>query len=486
MTTDTGPRVPATALAVMPIFALVLMLGGSIYMFGDGTTGGPGQIALIIAGVLAGLVGVLSGHTWNDLEIGAAKSIQRALPAIFILLMVGTLIGLWMLAGTIPYIIYYGLQLLIPEIFYIAAVLLSAIVAISIGSSWTTAGTVGLSLIGIAQASGLSVEITAGAVISGAYFGDKLSPLSDTTNLAAAVTATELFEHIRFLLWTTIPAIIIALVVFGYFSFTAAANIDESRIQSISTAIAASYNLSPLLILPLVVTLGLAGFRKPAFTSLMIGAATAALVALVTQPDLVNQNGGALETTWRVAANGFSANTGNAVLDDLLSRGGMESMLNTVWLIIAAMFFGGMMDKSGSLAVLVRYLLLGVTSGSALIRRAGMTSLAANLITSDQYLAIALPSRMYADKFRDMNLKSKNLSRALEDYGTVTSVLVPWNTCGAFMAATLGVATQDYLLFCVFNLASPIISYFYAVFNFKVEHIVNESEIDESEAAELA
>ncbi|MFT5101860.1 MAG: NhaC family Na+:H+ antiporter [Patiriisocius sp.] len=486
MTKDTGPQIPSTALAVMPILALVLMLGGSIYMFGDDTTTGPGQIALIIAGVLAGMVGVLSGHTWSDLEIGAAKSIQRALPAIFILLMVGTLIGLWMLAGTIPYIIYYGLQLLIPEIFYIATVVLSAIVAISIGSSWTTAGTVGLSLIGIAAASGLSVEITAGAVISGAYFGDKLSPLSDTTNLAAAVTATELFEHIRFLLWTTIPAILIALVVFGYFSITAAANIDESRIQNISDAIAANYNLSPLLILPLIVTLGLAAFRKPAFTSLMIGAATAALVALVTQPELVTQNSGALETTWRVAANGFSADTGNTVLDDLLSRGGMESMLNTVWLIIAAMFFGGMMDKSGSLAVLVRYLLLGVTTSSALIRRAGMTSLAANLITSDQYLAIALPSRMYADKFQDMNLKSKNLSRALEDYGTVTSVLVPWNTCGAFMAATLGVATQDYLLFCIFNLASPIISYLYAVFNFKVEYIPGKSEVDESEAVELA
>lgn len=471
MTTTTGPKIPATALAVMPIFALVLMLGGSIYMFGDNTTAGPGQIALIIAGVLAGLVGVLSGHTWHDLEIGAAKSIQRAIPAIFILLMVGTLIGLWMLAGTIPYVIYYGLQLLIPEIFYIAAVLLSAIVSISIGSSWTTAGTVGLSLIGIAAASGLSVEITAGAVISGAYFGDKLSPLSDTTNLAAAVTATELFEHIRFLLWTTIPAIIIALVVFGYFSFTAATNIDESRIQSISSAIATNYNLSPLLILPLIVTLGLAAFRKPAFTSLMIGAATAALVALVTQPQLVTQDGGALETTWLVAANGFTANTGNPVLDDLLSRGGMESMLNTVWLIIAAMFFGGMMEKSGSLAVLVHYLLLGVTSGSALMRRAGMTSLAANLITSDQYLAIALPSRMYADKFQAMNLKSKNLSRVLEDFGTVTSVLVPWNTCGAFMAATLGVATQDYLLFCVFNLASPAISYLYAVFNYKVEYL---------------
>jgi NhaC family Na+:H+ antiporter len=470
MTETNEPRNPSTALALMPICALVLMLGGSIYMFGDGTTGGPGQIALIIAGVLAGTVGVFGGQTWHDLEIGAAQSIQRALPAMFILLMVGTLIGLWMLAGTIPYIIYYGLQILVPEVFYIAAVFLCAIVAISIGSSWTTAGTVGLSLIGIAAASGLSVEITAGAIISGAYFGDKLSPLSDTTNLAAAVTATELFEHIRFLLWTTIPAIVIALIVFGYFSFTSAAGIDESRIQSISIAIAENYNLSPLLLMPLFVTLALAAFRKPAFTSLVIGAATGALVALVAQPQLVMADGKALETVWRVAANGFTADTNNVVLDDLLSRGGMESMLNTIWLIIAAMFFGGMMEKSGSLKVLVHYLMMGVTNGGALMRRAGMTSLAANLITSDQYLAIALPSRMYAEKFNDMNLQSKNLSRVVEDFGTVTSVLVPWNTCGAFMAATLGVATGDYLLFCVFNLASPVISYLYAVFNYKIEY----------------
>ncbi|NKB98883.1 MAG: Na+/H+ antiporter NhaC [Pseudomonadales bacterium] len=467
---DNHIRSPMTAMAVMPLLALVVMLGGSIYLFGDGTTGGPAQVALIIAGVLAGGVGVLNGHSWKSLETGAAKSIQLTLPAIFIVLMVGTLIGLWMLAGTIPYITYYGLQLLAPEIFYIAAVLLSAIVAISIGSSWTTAGTVGLSLVGIASASGLSVEVTAGAVISGAYFGDKLSPLSDTTNLAAAVTATELFEHIRFLLWTTVPAILIALVVFGYFSLTSAPEIDQSRIDSVSRAILENYNLNPIVMLPLVVTLILAGFQKPAFVSLSIGAATGAVIAAVMQPQIFGQTGNALETIWRVAANGYTANTGNPVLDDLLSRGGMESMLNTIWLIISAMFFGGMMEKSGALSTLVRYLMTGVNSVGGLMRRAGMTSLAANLVTSDQYLAIALPSRMYADIFEEKNLKTKNLSRVLEDFGTVTSVLVPWNTCGAFMAATLGVATGDYLIFCIFNIASPVISYLYALFNFKIEY----------------
>jgi len=449
------------------------MLGGSVALFGDSTTGGPGQIALIIAGVFAGIVGILNGHSWAYLETGVAESIKRAIPAMFILLMVGTLIGLWMFSGTIPFLIYWGLQIMVPEIFYVATVLLCAVVSISIGSSWTTAGTVGLALIGIASASGLSPTMTAGAIISGAYFGDKLSPLSDTTNLAAAVTETELFEHIKFLLWTTIPAFALALIVFTYFSLTSAAEIDQSRITEISASIVQSYNLTPWLLAPLIVTLGLAASKKPAFTSLLLGAVTAAIVGLLTQTQLIEAEGfiGVIKNIWLVSANGYTAVTGNEMLDSLLSRGGMDSMLNTVWLIMSAMFFGGMMEKSGALSVIVRYLLIGVHTGSALIRRAGMTSLAANLVTSDQYLAIALPSRMYADKFSEMNLQSKNLSRALEDYGTVTSVLIPWNTCGAFFAATLGIATSDYLLFCVFNLASPVISYIYALANFKIETI---------------
>lgn len=473
--TSPESNTPNPALALMPLLALILMLGTSVYLFGDNTIGGPGQIALMLAGVLAGLVGVLNGTSWKSLERGTAESITRALPAVFILLMVGTLVGLWMLSGTIPYIIYYGLQLMIPEIFYIAAVLLSAIIAISIGSSWTTAGTVGLSLVGIASASGLSVEITAGAVISGAYFGDKLSPLSDTTNLAAAVTTTELFEHIRFLLWTTLPAMLIAIVFFGVLSATASSDIDHTRIASISEAVKRNYNLTPIVLLPLLVTLMLAALRKPAFTSLLAGAATAAVVTLFYQPQLLAENG-TLETVWSVAANGFESSTQHESLDDLLSRGGMESMLNTVWLIIAAMFFGGMMEHSGSLKVLTTYLLMGVSSGPALMRRAGLTSFASNFVTSDQFLSIALPSRMYANQFTAMNLKSKNLSRVVEDFGTVTSVLVPWNTCGAFMAATLGVATQDYLWFCAFSLASPVISYLYTVFNFKVE-MMDEDEV---------
>ena len=479
---------PSVWMALTPVLALIIMLGTSVAIFGDGTTGGPGQVALMAAGIIAGGIGVLQGATWLQLEHAVAESVRRAMPAIFILLMVGGLIGVWMLSGTVPFLIYWGLQIISPEIFYLATALICAIVAVAIGSSWTTAGTVGVALIGIAAASGLSMGITAGAIISGAYFGDKLSPLSDSTNLAAAVTETDLFEHIRFLLWTTVPAILFALIGFGILSLSASAEIDESRINAIISALEQSYNLSPLVGLPLIVTIGLAVLRQPAFTSLLAGTVVAAILALFTQSavftDADGGNGAlaALKNIWITTANGYTASTSNAELNDLLSRGGMESMMGTIWLIISAMFFGGMMERSGSLNVLVRYLIIGVHSGGGLMRRAGVTAIGANLIASDQYLSIVLPSRMYAEEFKEYGLQSKNLSRVLEDYGTVTSPMIPWNTCGAFMASTLGVSAFVYLPYCLFNLASPVISYAYATMNYKVE-LIEDGPDAEAEAA---
>ncbi len=468
---------PGFYLAVLPVAILVTALSASVALFGDSTTSGPGQIALILAGVTAGLVGITHGVSWSELEKATAVSISRAMPALFILLMVGALVGVWMLSGTVPFLIYWGLQIIAPEIFYVATVVICSIVAVSIGSSWTTAGTVGVALIGIAAAAGMSVEVTAGAIISGSYFGDKLSPLSDTTNLAAAVSGSELFEHIQNLLWTTVPAILVALVYFSFASLDAAAEMEQGRIASISNAIEGSYNLSLWALLPALVTLGLAVSRQPAFLSLLAGVVAAALVGLMTQSVITMPADGdgaalsALKLIWLTAANGYESSTGLAILDELLSRGGMESMMSTIWLILSAMFFGGMMEKSGCLGAIVRYLLVGVETGSALMRRAGLTSLGTNIIASDQYLAIVLPAQMYAGKFKTMELKSKNLSRVLEDYGTTTSALIPWNTCGAFMASTLGVGTFAYLPYCIFNLASPVVSYVYALVNFKVESI---------------
>jgi NhaC family Na+:H+ antiporter len=468
-------RQPGVVWALVPVIVLVVSLGTAVALFGDDTIGGPGQIALLIAGVIAGLIGIRHGISWAELEKATALSISRAIPALFILLMVGALVGVWMMSGTVPFLIYWGLQIIAPEIFYVATVVICAVVAVSIGSSWTTAGTVGVALIGIAAAAGMSVEVTAGAIISGAYFGDKLSPLSDTTNLAAAVSGSELFEHIQNLLWTTIPAILIALIYFAFASMDAASEMDEERIVLISSAISENYNLVIWVLLPALVTLGMAVFRKPAFLSLLAGVIVAAIVGILTQPAITMAPEGesaalaTLKLVWSTAANGYTSSTGLASLDDLLSRGGMESMMGTIWLILSAMFFGGMMEKSGCLRAMVRYLLVGVHTGGGLMRRAGLTSLGANIIASDQYLAIALPAQMYADKFESMKLKPKNLSRVLEDYGTTTSALIPWNTCGAFMASTLAIGTFAYFPYCIFNIASPIISYLYAVFDFKVE-----------------
>ena len=470
MSENTNP--PGILLALTPVVFLVFSLAAAVALFGDGTTGGPGQLALMSAAVVAGLVGVKGGATWHELEVAAAGSIARALPAIFILLMVGTLVGVWMLSGTVPFLIYWGLKIIAPEIFYAATLLICSIVAVSIGSSWTTAGTVGVALTGISSAAGLSIEITAGAIISGAYFGDKLSPLSDSTNLAAAVSETELFEHIRYLMWTTVPAITLAFVVFLVISMTQASDMDEGKIVAISHAIEKGFNLSLWTLLPAVVTLGMAVTRKPAFLSLFSGVLVAIVVAVWQQPLLLAgaTDFHAVKQVWNVAASGFVADTGLASLDDLLSRGGMNSMLGTVWLILSAMFFGGMMERSGSLAVIVVYLLRGVDSGASLMRRAGLTALGSNLVASDQYLAIVLPAQMYGNEFKDKKLASRNLSRVLEDYGTTTSALVPWNTCGAFMAATLGVGTLAYLPYCLFNLFSPVISHAYTLANFKVEY----------------
>jgi Na+:H+ antiporter, NhaC family len=468
---------PGILTATTPVAILVLSLGSAVALFGDSATGGPAQIALILAGIIAGLIGIRHGISWNELEKATAVSVSTAIPAVFILLMVGALVGVWMLSGTVPYLIYWGLQIIAPEVFYFATVVICSIVAVSIGSSWTTAGTVGVALIGIAAAAGMSVEMTAGAIISGAYFGDKLSPLSDSTNLAPAVSGAELFEHIRFLLWTTVPAILIALVYFGFASMNAAAEMDQERIISISNAIEMNYNLPVWALLPALVTLGMAVFRQPAFLALISGVIAAAIVAVFIQPAVMVGSGGesggleAIKNIWLTAANGYESSTGHEALDNLLSRGGMESILPTVWLILSAMFFGGMMEKSGCLRTIVRYMLIGVDSGGSLMRRAGLTSLAANLIASDQYLAIVLPAQMYAEKFNEMGLKAKNLSRVVEDYGTTTSALVPWNTCGAFMASTLGVGTFAYLPYCIFNLASPVISFLYSSFNFKIEMI---------------
>lgn len=472
---DAVPHVRLTE-ALIPILLLVLLLAAAVASFGDETTGGPAQIALITCGMVAAGLGLRRGLIWRDLEKAVVQSVGRAVVAILILLSVGALIGVWMAAGIIPTIIYYGSQVLDPSIFYVATLLVCALVSVAIGSSWTTAGTIGVALISIAAAMGLSIEMTAGAIISGAYFGDKLSPLSDTTNLASGLSGTDLFTHIAFLLWTTVPSFIIAILFFSVTTMMMGEVTPESQIEALRQNIATTFTVHPILLLPFLAMLVMGIKRVPAFLAIFVSTLIGAVLGGFFQ-DVEVASGwvsgvfSQVQVYWMAAASGYEAASGDAVLDDLLSGGGMGSMLTTIWLIVSAMFFSGMMERTGMLQrILVSLLLLFKKDGS-LIAGAGMTALATNAIASDQYLSIVLTSRMYADEFKERGLDPVNLSRVVEDAGTVTSPLVPWNTCGAFMAATLGVSTFAYLPFCIFNLASPVISLLYATTGFKIRKL---------------
>ena len=475
-------------LALMPLFFLVSMLAGSVTLFADNSSYGPNQIALMLAAGVASVIGMYLGESWHDIEQAMVNGISLALKACLILFAVGALIGSWMLAGTAPTIIYFGLGILEPSWFYPAALIICALVAISIGSSWTTAGTVGLALIGIAQIMGLSAPITAGAIISGAYFGDKMSPLSDTTNLAPAMVGVDLFVHIRHMAWTTVPSVVISLILFGIIGWNSEVSqvTDMGKIDAARSILSNNYTIGWPTILPLVLLLGLAMRKVSALPTITIGALAGCLVAVIWQPDLVqafaNPDGelsglaANAKALFMSLADGFQIETGDGSIDDLLSRGGMSSMLNTIWLIMSAMCFGGVMEHTGLLQRIVDALLKGVKGTGSLIATTVLTAIGMNIIAGDQYIAIVLPGRMYRMEFARRGLAPQNLSRTLEDAGTMTSALVPWNTCGAFMAATLGVPTLAYLPYAFLNLLNPLIAIIYGFTNFKITPLEAEEE----------
>ena len=400
--------------------------------------------------------------------------------AMLILLVVGALIGTWILAGVVPSMIYYGLQILSPGVFYAAACVICALVSIATGSSWTTASTIGIALVGVATAQNLNLGLTAGAIISGAYFGDKMSPLSDTTNLAPAVAGTELFVHIRHMMWTTIPSLVVALVGFAVIGWVSPVPDGTEDLDAILQALEQSFVIGPHLLLPPALVLVLVWRRMPAFPALLIGALIGAGFAFVFQPRAVlafvgepelPRFVGLVKGCWTALFAGFTLSSGNTALDELLSRGGMAGMLNTVWLILSAMMFGAVMETTKMLEKLAASVLSKVNSTGTLIAATLATSASMNVVASDQYIAIVLPGRMFRAEFRRRRLAPKNLSRALEDAGTLTSPLVPWNTCGAFMAQTLGVATFTYLPFCFFNLVNPLVSAAYGFTGFTIERL---------------
>ncbi|MDO4709029.1 MAG: Na+/H+ antiporter NhaC [Pseudomonadota bacterium] len=466
--------------ALLPLLLLAGMLGMAVFLFKDNSSQGPNQIALILASMVAALIGLANGQRWQDIQDGMVQGISLAIVPILILLAVGALIGAWMLSGTVPTLIVYGLKLMHPSYFYPAACLVCAMVALAIGSSWTVAGTLGVALIGVAQGLGMSPAITAGAVISGAYFGDKISPLSETTNLAPAAVESELFAHIRHMLWTTIPSLLLALVLFTVVGLSANTHSNGISFGELPDILRANFNIGPHLLIPLAVVVILAMKKMPAYPAILIGALTGLLFAALFQTEAMLQMGSAegrpqwlamLAGGWKVMADGFSIETGNAAADDLVSRGGMASMLSTIWLIVCAMGFGAVMERTGLLQRLIRMVLKLARSTGALVATTIATAFGINLVSADQYMSIVLTGRLYREEYEHRGLAPVNLSRALEDGGTLTSPLVPWNTCGAYMAATLGVATLDYLPYVFFNLLNPLVAIVMAYAGFKILRI---------------
>ncbi|UAA37154.1 Na+/H+ antiporter NhaC [Paraneptunicella aestuarii] len=467
---------PSLLDSLIPIVILVIMLSFSVILFGSDSSYGPNQIALLLAMGISAIIGLKNGFKWHEIEDGIVRGITVSLGAILILLAVGSLIGTWLLSGTVPTLIYFGLQLLEPSLFYAASSIICAIVAMSIGSSWTTAATVGVALMGVANGMGMDEAITAGAIVSGAYFGDKISPLSETTNLAPAVAGTDLFEHIRYMLWTTIPSILIAWGLFVIVGINGASNASSERIEEMQALLEQEFNIGWPMLIPLFVLLTLAIRKMPAFPAVSIGALLGGIWAIIFQPDVINdvasrsgmESYGGITVVWKTLYAGVEFNTSNADLNDLLSGGGMANMLNTIWLIMCALTFGSVLEKVGLLKRAVSAFLKGATSAGDMVTRTILTCFGTNLITADQYMSIIMPGRMYKDEFKKRGLHQLNLSRSLEDGGTLTSPLIPWNTCGAYMHSVLAVHPFEYIFYTFFNLINPVLAIIYAFVGIKI------------------
>lgn len=474
-------RAPSLLQAAIPLIALIMMLVLSVYLYGEDASYGPNQIALWLAAGVALAVGFYNKFTWEQIEEGIREGISVALGAMLIILAVGSLIGTWLLAGTVPSMIYYGLELLSPAWFYAASALICGIISLSIGSSWTTAATIGVALMGVAVGMDLSPAITAGAVVSGAYFGDKMSPLSDTTNLAPAVAGTDLFAHIRYMIYTAGPAFIITLIVFVLLGFNAEASVSLLELERMQLELRNTFNIGWEMLIPLIVLLYLAASKRPALPTVFFGALLGGVWAVIFQPEVIAKLAGqssanaeaTLKVVWNALTDGVVIESGSAELDELLSGGGMSSMLNTVWLILSAMTFGAIMEKLGLLQRLIEGLLGYIKGVGGLVTATLFTCFGANVLTADQYMAIVLPGRMFREEYERQGLDPRLLSRTLEDSATLTSALIPWNTCGAFMMATLGVSPLVYLPFAMFNWLTPLIAMVYAYTGIRILRLPN-------------
>ncbi len=467
---------PSLFQSFLPIMVLVgLLIVNVLLVYGDNALSGANQLALLFAGAVAGVIAVMNGYSWKEILAGITSSITSALPALIILLLIGALAGTWMISGVVPAMIYYGLDILSPTIFLFASCLICAIVSIATGSSWTTVATVGIALVGIGDVLGFEKGIIAGAIISGAYFGDKMSPLSDTTNLAPAMAGTDLITHIKYMALTTVPSIVITLIIFLVIGFFYDAGGEVGEVEILQTAIKSKFNINPWLFLVPVSVIALIVKKVPAIPALFIGSLLGGVFAVIFQPDLLISLSGEtnfLTASYKAVIDAMTTDvaivTDNELVNELLSSGGMAGMLNTIFLIICAMIFGGVMEKTGMLKRITQSIIgLAKTTGS-LIATTTASCITFNITASDQYLAIVVPGRMFAEEYKERGLHPKVLSRTLEDSGTVTSALIPWNTCGAYHAGVLGIATGEYFMYCFFNLISPVMTLVFGFVGIKI------------------
>ena len=469
--------------ALIPVIALIGMLAYNIYVFGDDALSGSNQFILLLGAAVAAIVGFKNKTSYKRMLEEVAENVKSTTGALLILLMVGALAGTWLISGIIPTMIYYGLQILNPTIFLAACVVICSIISIATGSSWTTSATVGIALVGIGETLGIPIGMTAGAVLSGAYFGDKMSPLSDTTNLAPAMAGGELFSHIKYMALTTIPTIIITLFIFIVIGL----NIETSgtpRIQDKLDAIDGAFNISPWLFIVPVLVIAMIIKKTPPLIALLSGALLGGITAVIAQPEIVMNIAGADILNFKSAYKGVmnaltvdtSVTTSSAELNDLFTAGGMKGMLGTIWLIICAMVFGGVMDAIGALSRITTSLLAMASTTFGLFASTVASCLALNVTASDQYLALVIPGKMFKQAYQDRGLAPENLSRTLEDSGTVTSVLIPWNTCGAYHSKVLfGYAgATAYIPYAFFSIISPFMTLLFAGFNIKIKQLKGE------------
>lgn len=463
--------------ALCPLLLVLLLLGINVALYGDAGIEGPNQFALLLGGCLAALIGLRRGRHWQDLQDGMLKVVGVAVVPMLMLLLIGALSSTWTTAGIVPTLIYYGLQLADPAWFYAGVAVVCAIVSTAIGSSWTTAATLGIAMMATGAGLGMSETMTAGAVISGAYFGDKLSPLSDTTNLAAGVCGVELFNHVRYLALTTLPSFAIALIIFLVIGMQHSSEGVLLQADAMLNALTESMVISGWLLLAPLLIVVLIIRRVPALPVMFIATLLGSLLSALVQPDIVAHIGGSqdLQGLYRgllqTIVGDSQIETGHAFSNTLLSSSGMAGMLNTIWLILCAVVFGGLMESSGLLGDITSALQRIARNRTALVTTTAGSCGILNLTAAEQYLTLLISGRMYGDIYRQHGLSPRNLSRTLEDAGTATSVLIPWNTCGAFHATALGVATLSYLPFCFFNLISPFMSILYMRFNIAIEEL---------------